>query len=195
MGQVGLAFVTLFVAVDILGTIPLYLSLTGGLDAAARRGLPLQSTATATAVGLGFLIAGDYLFRLLGVSVGDFQVAGGILLVILSVRELLSIGPTRSHPGTTVGAVPLGTPLIAGPAVLATLVILVQTSGYPVTLLAFAGNMLVAYLVLRNADRLGRALGEAGSEAGGVTWAARQAASSSRRAWVASLFCPAWKPR
>jgi multiple antibiotic resistance protein len=163
--NIGLAFVTLSVAVDILGTLPLYLSLTGGLSAAERRGLPLQSTMTATAVGLGFLVAGDYLFRLLGVSVGDFQVAGGILLLILSVRELLSIGATRAHPATTVGVVPLGTPLIAGPAVLATLVILVQTYGYPVTLLAFVGNMLLAYLVLRNADRLGRVLGEAGSEA------------------------------
>lgn len=163
--NIGLAFVTLFVAVDILGTLPLYLSLTGGLSAAERRGLPLQSTMTATAVGLGFLVVGEYLFHLLGVSVGDFQVAGGILLLILSVRELLSIGPTRAHPATTVGVVPLGTPLIAGPAVLATLVILVQTYGYPVTLAAFAGNMLVAYLALRNADRLGRVLGEAGSEA------------------------------
>jgi multiple antibiotic resistance protein len=163
--NIGLAFVTLFVAVDILGTLPLYLSLTGGLSAAERRGLPLQSTMTATAVGLGFLVVGDYLFHLLGVSVGDFQVAGGILLLILSVRELLSIGPTRAHPATTVGVVPLGTPLIAGPAVLATLVILVQTYGYPVTLVAFAGNMLLAYLALRNADRLGRLLGEAGSEA------------------------------
>jgi multiple antibiotic resistance protein len=163
--NIGLAFVTLFVAVDILGTLPLYLSLTGGLSAAERRGLPLQSTMTATAVGLGFLVAGDYLFHLLGVSAGDFQVAGGVLLLILSVRELLSIGPTRAHPATTVGVVPLGTPLIAGPAVLATLVILVQTYGYPVTLLAFVGNMLVAYLALCNADRLGRVLGEAGSEA------------------------------
>jgi small neutral amino acid transporter SnatA (MarC family) len=55
--------------------------------------------------------------------------------------------------------------LIVGPAVLATLVILVQSAGYPVTLAAFGGNLLLAYLVLRHAGRVGRVLGEAGSEA------------------------------
>ncbi len=71
-----MAFVALFVAVDILGVIPLYLSLTGGLSAEARRRLPRQSTLTATAVGLGFLLVGDVVLRVLGISVADFQVAG-----------------------------------------------------------------------------------------------------------------------
>jgi multiple antibiotic resistance protein len=165
MRPLALAFVTLFVAVDILGVLPLYLSLTARLSAEERRRLPLQSTATAAAVGLGFLVLGNPLFRLFGVSVDDFQVAGGILLVVISVRDLLSIGVTRPQPAATMGVVPLGTPLIVGPAVLATLVILVQSAGYPVTLAAFGGNLLLAYLVLRHAGRVGRVLGEAGSEA------------------------------
>ena len=165
MRPLALAFVTLFVAVDILGVLPLYLSLTARLSVEERRRLPLQSTATAAAVGLGFLVLGNPLFRLFGVSVDDFQVAGGILLVVISVRDLLSIGVTRPHPAATMGMVPLGTPLIVGPAVLATLVILVQSAGYPVTLAAFGGNLLLAYLVLRHAGRVGRVLGEAGSEA------------------------------
>jgi multiple antibiotic resistance protein len=165
MRAVLLAFITLFVAVDILGTLPLYLSLTARLAAEERRRLPRQSTITAAAVGLGFLAAGEHILRLLGVSLGDFQIAGGVLLVVLSIRELLSIGPRRRHPATTVGVVPLGTPLIAGPAVLTTLIILVQSYGTPVTVAAFVGNMLVVYLILRHADRVARVLGEAGSEA------------------------------
>lgn len=164
MWNFALAFVALFVAVDVLGVIPLYLSLTGGLSADERSRLPRQSTLTATAVGLGFLLVGDAVFRVLGIGVVDFQVAGGILLLVLSIHDLLSSGRAVPAAGRTVGAVPLGTPLIVGPAALATLALLVQSYGYPVTLLALAANMVLAFLVLSNADRVGRAFGVAGSE-------------------------------
>lgn len=164
MWNFALAFVALFVAVDILGVIPLYLSLTGGLSADERRRLPRQSTLTATAVGLGFLLVGNAVFRVLGISVADFQVAGGILLLVLSVHDLLSSGTAAPAAARTVGAVPLGTPLIVGPAALATLALLVQSYGYPVTLIALAANMALAFVVLSQADRVGRIFGPAGSE-------------------------------
>jgi len=164
MWDVALAFVALFVAVDILGVIPLYLSLTRGLSAESRERLPRQSTVTATAVGLGFLLVGDAVFRVLGISVADFQVAGGILLLVLSVHDLLSAGRADPAPLRTVGAVPIGTPLIVGPAALATLALLVQSYGYPIALLALGANMALAYLVLSQADRVGRVFGQAGSE-------------------------------
>ncbi|RPI08000.1 MAG: MarC family protein, partial [Zetaproteobacteria bacterium] len=88
------AFVALFVAVDILGLTPLYLSLTSHLSADERKRLPRQSVLTATAVALGFLLVGDAVFRVLGISVADFQVAGGILLLVLSIHDLLSSGPS-----------------------------------------------------------------------------------------------------
>ena len=161
----ALAFVALFVAVDALGVIPLYLSLTGGLSADERERLPRQSVFTATAVGLGFLLIGDFVLRVLGISVTDFQMAGGILLLVLSVHDLLSPPSTSGlRLAGTIGAVPLGTPLIVGPAALATLALLVHSYGYPVTLLALAANMAAAFIVLRNADRVGRVFGEAGSE-------------------------------
>ena len=164
MWNFALAFVALFVAVDILGVIPLYLSLTGGLSADERRRLPRQSTLTATAVGLGFLLVGNAVFRVLGIGVADFQVAGGILLLVLSVHDLLSPGTAAPAAARTVGAVPLGTPLIVGPAALATLALLVQSYGYPVTLMALAANMALAFLVLSQADKVGRIFGPAGSE-------------------------------
>jgi multiple antibiotic resistance protein len=164
MWDFALAFVALFVAVDILGVIPLYLSLTGGLSPEARRRLPRQSTLTATAVGLGFLLVGDAVFRVLGISVADFQVAGGILLLVLSVHDLLSSGKEAPATARTVGAVPLGTPLIVGPAALATLALLVQNYGYRVALFALAANMALAFLVLFHADKVGRVFGPAGAE-------------------------------
>jgi multiple antibiotic resistance protein len=164
MWNFALAFVALFVAVDILGVIPLYLSLTGGLPADERRRLPRQSTLTATVVGLGFLLVGNAVFRVLGIGVADFQVAGGILLLVLSIHDLLSSGRGAAAAVLTVGAVPIGTPLLVGPAALATLALLVQNYGYPVTLLALAANMALAFLVLSHADKVGRVFGAAGSE-------------------------------
>jgi len=160
-----LAFVALFVAVDILGILPIYLSLTADLPIEERRRLPGQSALTATGVGVGFLLLGDPIFRVLGVSVGDFQVAGGILLVALSLHDLINPGKVLSRPAPTVGVVPLGTPMIVGPAVLTTLLILVQSHGYPITLLAFGVNMILAYVGLRYARVVGYVLGEAGSRA------------------------------
>ncbi len=160
-----LAFVTLFVAVDILGVLPLYVSLTANLDAGSRRRLPLQSVLTATGVALGFLGLGESLFRLMGISVGDFQVAGGVLLFLLSTYDIVSPGTLRRQPPRHLGVVPLGTPLIAGPAALATLVLLVQNYGYAATLTALGANMLLVFLALSQAPRVAVVLGEAGSEA------------------------------
>jgi multiple antibiotic resistance protein len=160
-----LGFVALFVAVDILGILPIYLSLTADLPVEERKRLPGQSALTATGVGVGFLLLGDPIFRVLGVSVGDFQVAGGILLVAFSLNDLLNPGKVFPRPGPTIGVVPLGTPMIVGPAVLTTLLILVQSYGYPLTLLAFGANMILAYLGLRYAGVVGQLLGEAGSRA------------------------------
>lgn len=165
MQETLVPFVVLFVAVDILGILPIYLSLTTGLSVEQRKRLPRQSTLTATIVGIGFLLIGDAIFRILGVTVGDFQVAGGILLVVLSLYDLLNPGKVLRRPMPAVGAVPLGTPLIVGPAVLTALVILVQSHGYPITLVAFAANMGIVFAVLRIGEAIGKILGESGSRA------------------------------
>jgi multiple antibiotic resistance protein len=165
MREILLAFVALFVSVDVFGLIPLYVNLTSKLPREVRNRLPLRATLTATAVGLGFLLIGDALFRIMGISVGDFQMAGGLLLVVLSINDIIHPGKPLRQPTPEVGVVPLGTPLIVGPAVLATLVILVKSSGYPATLTALAANMLLTFLALRYADKAKRLLGEAGSGA------------------------------
>jgi multiple antibiotic resistance protein len=167
VSPVVLGFVALFVAVDILGLLPLYLTLTAGLTPEDRRRLPWQCALTAGAVGLGFLLVGQALFRVLGVTVGDFQVAGGLLLLVLSVSDLLR-GPAASEePDRTVGIVPLGTPLVVGPAVLTTLLLLVHTHGYGPTLIAYGANIFLVYMALHHAALVERVLGKAGSRAAG----------------------------
>ena len=160
-----LAFIPLFVAVDVVALVPIYLGIGMPLDEAARRRLVLEATLTAAAVGLGFLLIGDAVLYFLGVTVGDFQVAGGLLLLVLSIYELIHPELPLRQPGAHPGVVPLGIPMIVGPAVLTTLLTVARTHGYTVTLIAFALNLVIVWTALRWASLIGRVLGDAGCRA------------------------------
>jgi multiple antibiotic resistance protein len=163
--QFLVAFVSLFIAMDVVGVLPIYLGLVTGLPENDRRRIVVEATLTAAGVALGFLLVGDVLLGLLGVTVADFQVAGGILLLILSIYDLLHpVAPLRQL-GTNMSVVPLGIPLIAGPAVLTTLLLLARTQGYGLTLLAFTINLLLVWAALRWACKIEQAIGEAGARA------------------------------
>jgi len=163
MLEFWLCFVPLFVAVDALGTLPIFVSLTAGLERAVVRKVLVQSLLTATAVALVFLGVGKGIFALLGITVADFMIAGGSLLFLLSLRGLLT--GEREHLSEnpeSLGAVPLGVPLIAGPAVFTTSLLLVDEYGLTPTVLATVANILIAGLVFWASDSVNRVLGEAG---------------------------------
>ena len=157
-----LAFVPLFFAFDAVGVLPLYLGLTDGVEPSARRRVLWESVATALAVALGFVLFGRGVLRLLGVTVNDFMVAGGALLFLLATRDIMSgEKPVRLTP-TGIGAVPLGTPLIAGPAVLTMSLILVDVYGWTATIVAVVANVLLVGGILSVADMATGLLGKAG---------------------------------
>lgn len=160
-----LAFIPLFVAVDVVGLVPIYLAISASVTDPARQRLALEATLTAAAAGCVFLFIGDALLTLLGVSVGDFQIAGGALLLVLSIYDLLHPELPLRQPGTRLGVVPLGIPMIVGPAVLTTLLTIARTHGYPLTLAAFVLNLVVVWAALRWASAIGHVLGDAGSRA------------------------------
>lgn len=160
-----LAFIPLFVAVDVVGVVPIYLGIGMPLEEGARRRLVFEATLTGAGVGLGFLLVGDAILYVLGVTVGDFQIAGGVLLLVLSIHELLHPELPLRQPGARPGVVPLGIPMIVGPAVLTTLLTVARTHGYVVTVVAFALNLMIVWVVLRWAPVIGRVLGDAGSRA------------------------------
>ncbi|NDY42687.1 MarC family protein [Dissulfurirhabdus thermomarina] len=159
-----LCFVPLFVAVDPVGMVPVFLGLTEGLDRGAIRRTAVQTVATAAGVALAFLWVGTAFFRLLGITVADFMVAGGILLFVFSLRDLLAEGAARrrSDPAA-LGVVPLGVPLVAGPAVLTTSVLLVNQYGFGPTALALGVNILLLGGALFFAGGILRLLGRAGA--------------------------------
>jgi len=158
-------FVTLFVAVDIVGVLPIYLGFVAALDKQTRRRVTMEATITAAGIGVGFLFPGDAVLRLVGVSIGDFQMAGGLLLLLLAIHNLLHPELPLRHPSGYLGVVPLGPPLIVGPAVLTTLLTLARTHGYALTLTSFLINLLLVWVALRWASLIVRAIGEAGTQA------------------------------
>ncbi len=159
-----LCFLPLFVAIDVLGVLPLFISLTTGLQKHGRRTLVLEASFTALAVSMLFLVAGKGIFTFLGITLSDFRIGGGIILLVLSVNDLIfAHEQQRRDPGGSVGVVPIGIPLIMGPAALTTILILVNSYGYFLTMLALIANLTLVYLVFNFSDFVNRLLGQAGS--------------------------------
>lgn len=162
-----LVFLPIFVAVDIPGVLPTYYALTESLSAEDKRRVAFQSVMTAFLVTVGFTLLGQGAFSILGVMVEDFMIAGGILLLVFAVSDLLRDGTRSAAPKSalTLGVVPLGTPIIAGPATLTTSLILTGTYGFWLVFVSLAANLLFAWIVVRHADRLIRLLGVNGATA------------------------------
>lgn len=160
-----LAFIPIFVAVDALGVLPIFISLTQDLKRKKVLKIISDSVITALIVALLFIFIGKSIFRFLGVTVSDFMVAGGIVLFILAINDLLV--PTKKWriPITTLGAAPLGTPLIVGPAVLTTALIIIDTFGLVPTIVSIVSNVFLAGFIFLSANSFIKILGEGGSKA------------------------------
>lgn len=168
MGQEFLlAFIPLFVAIDVFGVLPLFVSLTAGMSDAQRKKLTIEATATAFVISLVFLAAGKLLFSFLGITESDFRVGGGIVLLVLAVYDLLFSKEHKREAEAAVGVVPIGIPLIMGPAALTTIIILVDSYGYGWTIASLLANMLIVLTVFSQATRIARVMGNAGSRAVG----------------------------
>jgi multiple antibiotic resistance protein len=157
-----LAFIPLFVAIDPIGLVALFVGLGARAEPQRRNHEGTLGLLTGLAVSVGFIFLGKIIFQALGITVADFQVAGGLILLGLAVRELLDLGGEQRSAGESFGVVPLGMPLIAGPALLTALLILVDTVGIIFTVLALLVNLLLVGIGFRNAARLTRWMGKQG---------------------------------
>jgi multiple antibiotic resistance protein len=162
--KIFIPVVPIFVAIDVLGILPIFISLTVEMEITARKRVVRQSVLTAFLVSIGFLAAGKSVFTLLGVSVSDFKIAGGILLFILSVVDLIFPERTRTFPKETLGVMPIGIPLIVGPAVLTLLLITVDAYGYFSTIVCLILNLLIVWFVFSQSRRIMQLLGDGGSK-------------------------------
>lgn len=155
----------LFVTIDAVGMVPIFLAVTRGLPPGRRRTITFEAVAGATCIAIGFMVLGDWLFRFLGITINDFEIAGGILLLVLAVLDLLTPGKPAVDESEAGGLVPLAMPLIAGPATLTTTLVLARRDGVALTLVALALNFLFLLVVLLAASRIAGRVGVKGLSA------------------------------
>ncbi len=164
-----LTFLPLFVAIDVVGVIPFYLALTRGMHPSEKQKIIWQSVLTAAAVSIAFSFIGKFILRVLGITVDDFKIAGGIVLLALAVLDLVRTGtPEEEHkgaPSVGIGVVPLALPFLVGPAVLTTILILVDLHGPLMTVLSLLANLVIVVVAFLGAEQLTRFLGTDGIRA------------------------------
>jgi multiple antibiotic resistance protein len=165
MEKLLLAFIPLFVAIDPVGVVPLFLGISHGIEPERKRRIVNQATWTAAIVAIGFMFLGKLIFRALNITVADFQVAGGLILLALSAHDLIGRGPNLSETNEDFGVVPLGLPIIVGPATLATLLIVMDSVGVGYALAGLLANLALINVSFRNGDRIAHFIGTPGLRA------------------------------
>lgn len=160
-----LTFVPLFVALDAIGNLPFVMALTEGMPPRERRRTVNIAIIGATLVGLGFLFLGRFILSVLGIAFGAFAIAGGIILLVLSVKHMTTGYWVELEKEDTVAIVPIGTPLLVGPATITTLLLLSSQFHIGFVLASFILNMLLSWVIFRAGAQIMRFLGQGGLRA------------------------------
>lgn len=161
------ATLLLFIAVDPLGNAPLFYGVTSALPGTTRRRIIRRSIKAAFVILVVFALLGDVFLKYFGLTLADFRIAGGIILLIYGVAGILGFTEAtmikKPEEAESLAIVPLATPLLAGPAAIATVLYTKATIGLASTLASILINTAIAYAMLMNSDRLMERLGENGA--------------------------------
>ncbi len=161
----ALVFVPIFIVVDAMGSVPFVISMTEGMDRNQKRRVINLATLTATILGLIFLLLGSSILSFLGITFGSFAIAGGIILLVLSIRQMITGHFIEASREETMAVVPIGTPLVVGPATITTLLLLTTQHSLYLVILGFAINMLIVWLVFLVGEAIIGFLGQGGIRA------------------------------
>ena len=160
-----LTFVPLFIVIDALGNLPFVILLSEGMSRQERLKMIHVATVTATIVGLVFLFLGQFILQVLGISVGSFAIAGGLILLVLSIKYMTTGRMVEVIKEEVVAVVPIGTPLTVGPATITTLLLLATQFPLYLVLISFALNMLITWVIFLSSNQIVRFMGEGGLKA------------------------------
>ena len=171
-----LALSSIFFLVDPFAALPTFLAVTAGNDKERRRAIARKASITAFTLLTAFAFAGQYIFRAFGITLPAFEIAGGIILLLIGLDMLNAKRSATQETGPEAqaaaskedaGIVPLGIPMLAGPGSITSVMVLVgQAQGHWPLMAAIVGSIfvtaVVCYLVLGNSDRVATMLGETG---------------------------------
>lgn len=154
------SFITIFLAIDPIGIVPTYIA----LGFAGSKEKLRTSIIYAFFSGLLFILIGKSILSIVGITLDDLKIAGGILLIALSIKELLSPTSYYSESEYTDSdpIVPLTVPLIVGPATLTALLVSSELYGYTATFVSFVLNLVICYGILSYSGWIIRIIGERG---------------------------------
>ncbi len=159
-------FVPLFIVIDAFGNLPFVIALSEGMPRVERNRMILVAVLTGAVVGLVFLFLGKVVLDVMDIDLGSFAVAGGVILLVLSIRYMLTGRTVEGTREEMVAVVPIGTPLTVGPATITTLLLLTNEGFHLyMVLLSFALNILIAWVFFRLSGHFVRFLGEGGVKA------------------------------
>lgn len=166
---------SIFFLVDPFAALPAFLVIAADIDLRERRQLALKASLTCLIVLTGFALAGSLIFRFLGITLPAFEIAGGVILLLMGL-EMLQARRSATHetPGETAegaskedaGIIPLGIPMLAGPGAIATVMVLMgPRPTWWHTATVFAAIIITSaasFLILSMAERVRGFLGETG---------------------------------
>ena len=169
------SFVTLFVIIDPIGLTPVFVSLTNGETAAARRAIALRATVIGAVILLIFCLFGESVLTFLGISLPAFRISGGILLLLTALDMLFTgrrkrrAAQSEAEPAENDPSVfPLAIPLIAGPGAITTMILLSSThpdiAGTITLSLVMLAVIILVFLSFLTAPMIEKALGDTGTE-------------------------------
>jgi multiple antibiotic resistance protein len=161
----ALTFIPLFIVIDALGNLPFVISLSEGMMKHERRKMTYVATITATVVGLVFLFFGQFILKVMDISVGSFAIAGGLILLVLSIKYMSTGRMVEAVKEEMVAVVPIGTPLTVGPATITTLLLLATQFPVYMVLISFVLNMLVTWVIFMLSGYIVSFMGQGGLKA------------------------------
>ena len=162
--NVGKAALVLFIIVDPFGNIPIFLGLTQSMTDNQRKKIFNTAILVSFILLLLFSFAGQEIFNIFGVSIYSFEIAGGILLLIIAIRILIS-GSLHEKEDTpeSIGAVPIAMPLLVGPGAITTTILNLQSYDIFVTVISVLIVLTTTWIILRFMNQIYRVLGKTGS--------------------------------
>ncbi len=164
IGDLIKAIIALFIIVDPFGNIPIFMGLTETIPENQRKKLYNTATLVGVILLLVFAFTGQEILTIFGLSIYSFEVAGGILLLIVSIRILIS--GTKHEPEDspeTLGAVPIAIPLLVGPGAITTTIFNLQTYGIIISIVSVIVVLALTWVILRFINPIYRVLGKTGS--------------------------------
>jgi multiple antibiotic resistance protein len=160
-----LAFIPLFVALDAVGTVPFFIYYTQNTDKNRLKIIVFRAVFTAFIIGIVFVLVGEHVLKFLGITMSDFKIAGGLLLLIFSIQAVSKEEGKLKKLEEDISVVPLAIPLMIGPAVLTTLLVFKGIYSLPVISLALAVNLIIAAFMFLFSKTLIKILGKDGMKA------------------------------